>query len=86
VKDQYDRIDFSVFPNPAKLLLELRLAVAERGRVVAWVVDDTQGMIKTHAADETRRGININTLPSGLYMLVLIEKGEMIGARKFVKE
>jgi uncharacterized repeat protein (TIGR01451 family) len=86
VNDQYDRIDFTVFPNPAKHILELRLAEADRGRVDAWVVYDTQGMIKTHAAYETRRGININTLPSGLYMLVLIEKGEMIGARKFVKE
>jgi hypothetical protein len=79
-------IDFTVFPNPAKQKLELSIPEMNRSLVDQWMIYDSNGKIIKQSLFQQDHSLNITSLPPGAYNLILAGKGEVIGAKTFVKE
>ena len=84
VGKQSEDVLFSLYPNPANYILNLQTRNSTKSPAILIVTDllGKQCIRQTIVSDLT--GINISTLPSGMYLL-RYECGETIIERKFVK-
>jgi uncharacterized repeat protein (TIGR01451 family) len=85
VHDQRDLIDFTVFPNPAKDMLQLQIDEKYRDQIDSWVIYDVHGRLVAQGLYQPDRSVNIASLASGVFALVVIGSGEVMGVRGFVR-
>ena len=83
--DRRALIDFTVFPNPAKDILELQIAETHRHMIDAWTIYDKSGRIMSQAAYQQDHSLDVTLLAPGVYTLTLIGNKEVIGTKTFVK-
>ncbi|MGB4850142.1 MAG: T9SS type A sorting domain-containing protein [Saprospiraceae bacterium] len=85
IHDQRELIDFTVFPNPAKNILELHISETHRNLIDTWIIFDSHGRIAAQDLYMQDRSLNITSLAPGVYTLLLMSNKNVIGVKKFVK-
>lgn len=79
-------VEFDVFPNPAKDKLSLAISANDLNRIDAYKVINQLGQPvpgQTNILDHAV--LNIAGLAPGVYFIMLVENGVVVGMRKFVK-
>ncbi len=85
VQNPQKQIDFSVFPNPAKHILELLIDETDHNLIESWKIYDSQGRTMLQALYQHDRSLDISSLAPGTYILSLMSKKKVIGTKTFVK-
>ncbi len=85
VHDTQELIDFTVFPNPAKDKLELRIAETYHLLIDTWIIYDSQGRIVAQGLYRQDQSLNITSLTPGAYTVMLMHDKNVIGTKAFVR-
>lgn len=82
VKEDNASTAFSIFPNPAKGMLNVTLPEMKQNALFK-IYDESGKEVMTFAATSTNPQINISALSSGVYHLVLHTNGVQIATKAF---
>ncbi|CAL2079314.1 choice-of-anchor V domain-containing protein [Tenacibaculum sp. 190524A02b] len=81
---QENRLDFAMYPNPAKNSVKIDLPLAANNADVQ-IYDYTGKLIQTQQISSLQKEVNVQELPVGMYLLK-IASGDKLGVKHFVKE
>ncbi|CAL2082428.1 conserved protein of unknown function precursor containing a type A C-terminal secretion signal [Tenacibaculum sp. 190524A02b] len=81
---QENRLDFALYPNPAKNSVKIDLPLAANNADVQ-IYDYTGKLIQTQQISSLQKEVNVQELPAGMYLLK-IASGDKLGVKHFVKE
>jgi hypothetical protein len=81
--DLIDNDLFSVYPNPAKSVINVQFEHARESQIDLY--DYTGRLLKSLIVKDTEIGLDIDNLPSGLYVLK-IRQADFVEEQQFVKE
>ena len=74
-----------VFPNPVQQLLNINLKAFEGGSTIQlYDVNGTQVMSKK--SNHAKEQLNVSTLPSGIYLIKVINRDMIISRTPFIKQ
>ena len=76
--------NFGIYPNPVQDRLNLHMETANNSEVVIYTLSGAV-MMRTHAND-LANGLDVSTLPKGMYMLSLVGTKGNVVTQRFVKE
>lgn len=82
-----DRIEYSLFPNPVKDKLFVKLNDEKNTIYYITILNLNGRTLMMLPQPETQKGIDISTLPKGMYVIQLMDKNtKSIYSQKFIKE
>jgi hypothetical protein len=70
--------DFKMYPNPSKNILFLEIKNDEFKILNAEIYELTGKLVKSFPIEETEKGLNISSLPKGLYFVKLGEQTQKL--------
>lgn len=76
-------VAIQVYPNPVKDLLQLNI---QRENIQVMLVDQSGRTLQQRSVQPGQSTIDMQSLPTGIYQLVIFEKGIRIDAKKIVKQ
>jgi uncharacterized repeat protein (TIGR01451 family) len=86
IRDQAEMIDFEVYPNPVRDELRIAISDMDLSKVDEMEIVNQIGEVVLRSNFELNSNIKTSNLTSGIYLIVLKEKGGIVGSRKFVKQ
>ncbi len=83
--DNINNTSFSVYPNPATDILNIRIPENINSPELRLTNIIGKAILKTNLADSKNK-INIKNLPAGIYFVTIISNGSIIDTKKLIKK
>ena len=77
--NEFDAIDFSIYPNPVKGNLTINTTETLK-KVIIYNLQGSKVLVANH------KKINVNELPKGIYLIKAVTQTNKIVTKKFVKQ
>lgn len=84
VDDAMEMSKYSLFPNPANDFLYITDISAAGSSAEVAIYSLTGDLLKTHKIDQESQAIDLENLPPGMYVAVIMQDEKVLGREKFV--